>query len=289
MARPRSCVRSACFGALLIAVAASAGADVLLYKGKHRQVEELLPIAQTLLSDAGRARVDARTNSLLLVGDAALLAEVERVLVAQDRAPRTVLLRYAEKRVSELGAQGFQIRWSFEGDGYRVGSARPPAGAGSRVAIGVEDSRAERVGDFAGTLRVLEGSTGRIQTGSAAPITLPTRRGPVTAWSSAVSGFEARPRILGDGRVHLELAPFDARLSRGAVEHAGASTTLVVSPGGHVVVGGLARETSDSAASPLSGASAARAADERVLVIRVDVEKPGSVPAAAQDAPTAPR
>jgi type II secretory pathway component HofQ len=261
--------RIACALAALL-LAASAAAEMLLYRGKHRPVEELLPIARTLLGDAGRAEVDARTNTLLLVGEARLLSEVEAVLSAQDRAPRMVVLHYGTQRLSDLEAAGARVRWSVAGDGYRVGNARAP-GEGVRIAAAVDAERARGTAALDGTLRVLEGSAGTLYTGAAVPMALATPEGPAAAWVSAESGFEARPRILGDGRVQLELRPFDARLAGSAVEHAGAATTLVVAPGEDVVIGGIATDRAGSTLGT-AGANSGRSADDRVLVIRVEVE-----------------
>jgi type II secretory pathway component GspD/PulD (secretin) len=261
--------RLACACALLLA-AAAAVADVRVYRGRHRQVEELLPIARALLGDAGRAELDARTNSLVLVGDARTLAEVESVLAAQDRAPRTVVLRYGTQRLSDLEAAGVRVRWSVAGDGYRVGNARP-AGEGVRIAASADATHAQGTSSLDGSLRVLEGSAGTLYTGASVPMALATPEGPAAAWVSAETGFEARPRILGDGRVHLELRPFEARLAGAAVEHAGAVTTLVVAPGEEVVIGGLATRHAGSEYGT-AGAASGRGADERVLVIRVEIE-----------------
>jgi hypothetical protein len=243
---------------------------VRVYRGRHRPVEELLPIVRALLGDAGRAEVDARTNSLVLVGDADTLDEVVGVLSAQDRAPRTVMLRYGTQRLSDLEAAGIRVRWAVSGDGYRVGNARLP-GEGTRIAVAVDASRSQGDMSLGGSLRVIEGGAGTIYTGASVPMALATPEGPAAAWVSAESGFEARPRILGDGRVHLELRPFDARVSGAAVEHAGAATTLVVAPGDEVVIGGLA--TSHTGVERgTSGVARSSGDDDRVLVIRVEVE-----------------
>jgi hypothetical protein len=286
--RPATRLACAC-AALLFAVAAAA--EVRVYKGRHRPVSELLPIVRTLLGDAGRAEVDARTNSLVLVGDAKTLDEVVGVLSAQDRAPRTVVLRYGTQRLSDLEAAGIRVRFTVEGDGYRVGNARLP-GEGTRIAVAVDASRSQGDMSLDGSLRVIEGGAGTIYTGASVPMALATPEGPAAAWVSAESGFEARPRILGDGRVHLELRPFDARmggrlesrptrseakpsevhgLAGAAVEHAGAATTLVVAPGEEIVIGGLA--TSHAGAERgTSGVARSSGDDERVLVIRVEIE-----------------
>ena len=45
---------------------------------------------------------------------------------------------------------------------------------------------------------------------------------------AAESGIEVRPRVLGDGRVRLDLRPFQGRLrDDGSISYSGAETTLV--------------------------------------------------------------
>jgi hypothetical protein len=72
--------------------------------------------------------------------------------------------------------------------------------------------------------------------------------------------------------VQLDFDPFDARAGPGGrVEHAGASTSVVVEPGRTLALGGLERSR-DARGAGLSGAAAARASDERLLVVSVSVE-----------------
>jgi type II secretory pathway component HofQ len=90
---------------------------------------------------------------------------------------------------------------------------------------------------------------------------------------TASTGFEARPRILGDGRVQVDLAPFTGRFGRGGrIESSGASTVVTVAPGETVAVGGLDQARDGSRTELLSGAQEARTRDDSVLLLRVDVE-----------------
>jgi type II secretory pathway component HofQ len=125
----------------------------------------------------------------------------------------------------------------------------------------------------AGTLRIVEGHTGRIATGTSVPVTTVTPRRVETTYVSADSGVEVRPRILGDGRVQLDLAPFGASLQPGgAIATFRAATTATVAPGESVVIGGIDRSREEVAREILTGAASGRRAGQRVLIIRVEVE-----------------
>ena len=89
---------------------------------------------------------------------------------------------------------------------------------------------------------------------------------------TAESGFEASPRVLGDGRVELALRPFDESVQPGgAIERTGADTVLVLDPGTTVAVGGIVSEQSTSHGA-FSGAGGRGASQESLLLVTVEVE-----------------
>jgi type II secretory pathway component GspD/PulD (secretin) len=252
---------------------ASAQRRVEVYKVQYRTAEELLPIVQTLLAGNGSAAVDRGTNSLVLIGDPAAVGDALDLLGLQDRKLRTVVLHYDTKRVRDLEAQGFDVRWNVEAGDFRIGNVRRPPGSGSSVAVRADASDRQADERFSGLVRVMEGETGRIETGETAPFTSRDRFGANTQFVTASTGFEARPRILGDGRVQVDLAPFTGRFGRGGrIESSGASTVVTVAPGETVAVGGLDRARDGSRTELLSGAQEARTRDDSVLLLRVDVE-----------------
>jgi len=223
----------------------------------------------------------------LLVGDSRAVSEALTLLATQDRLLRTVVLRYDTKRVRDLEAQGFVVSWTARSGDLRIGSVRPSPGSGTSVDVRA-DAAMERLADsFTGTMRVSEGSSTRIETGTSVPFTTPSRRGPSTQVLTAATGFEARARILGDGRVQVDLAPFAGRLApltgaqtgerAGAqtgehgVETLSASTQIVVTPGETLVVGGIGGASQQRQRS-LQGASSESTGDDTVLVLRADVE-----------------
>jgi len=269
-----------------------ASAETRVYEARHRPAAELLPLAEAALGDRGRAAAGPSGRRVVLMGDAAALAEVVALLEEMDRPLRSVVLRYRSERREELEARGVEVDWGAHHGDVRVGrvrergashrssdSARHRSGDRAEVRVHAEALRGEEETDLAGTLRVAEGRSARIATGTVVPVRVGGHGGPhrhhheSTVLVSAESGFEATPRILGDGRVELALRPFEGRPGAGgSVHHTGAATTVRVEPGETVAVGSLAREVRSSRRDLLSGAASAESRSEWVLLISVDVE-----------------
>jgi len=273
-----------------------ASAETRVYEARHRPAAELLPLAEVALGERGRAAEGPSGRRVVLVGDAAALDEAVALLEAMDRPLRTVVLRYRSERTEELEARGVEVDWGAHHGDVRVGrvpgrdashrsSDAPRHRSGDRsrqgadVRVHAEALRSDAESDLAGTLRVAEGRSARIATGTVVPVRVGGHGGPhrhhheSTVLVSAESGFEATPRVLGDGRVELALRPFEGRPGAGgSVHHTGAATTVRVEPGATVAVGSLARETRTSHRDLLSGAGEAELRSERVLLISVDVE-----------------
>jgi type II secretory pathway component GspD/PulD (secretin) len=156
----------------------------------------------------------------------------------------------------------------------------------------VEGGAARRTSTFAGELRILDGQSGRIATGTEAPVTSRrirrTRHGAMieesTQLANAESGFEATPRVLRDGRVELALRGFESSLRTrssftgsdaarpdGVIDRASAETRIVLAPGATVALGGITRAESAQHGS-FAGGGASDAAQERLLLVTVNVE-----------------
>jgi hypothetical protein len=260
---------------LLVACATPAGAapQAEVYRARHRTAEELLPYAEAALGDAGRVVVDAGTNSLVLLAERPeLLRGALALLAAQDRALRSVVLDYESRRANELEAQGIRIDWGVATGALRIGNLIVPAGD-ARVRLAPR-AAGERVStSLAGSVRILEGHSGRIATGETAALTTRGRWQDTTTLVAADRGLEARVRVLGDGRVQLELRPFEARFrGDGRLETSEAATTLVVEPGQTVVIGGWLEQGAAASLDAFAGAERTRTRDERVLAITARVE-----------------
>ena len=94
-----------------------------------------------------------------------------------------------------------------------------------------------------------------------------------TTFVSAERGFAARPRILAQDRVQVEIAPTDDSVDdRGRVEFSGAATTVIVKAGETVALGGISRSSDEDHAGSRVIAASENAKDERVILLTVEFE-----------------
>jgi hypothetical protein len=239
-----------------------------VYRAKHRLAQELLPIAQAGLGDAGSAVVDRGTNSLVLIGEPAAIEAALALLAAQDQRQRTVVLRYESRTIAELEASGVRVEWSVRSGGVRVGNARGESG----LALLRRGRSARESGSFSGQLRLVDGGSGRISTGTALPIVRRGRRGTSTEFVRAESGFEARARVLGDGRVRVRLFPFETQPGAGgSLDFSAAETEVELASGETAVIGELSTGATQRDAAPASRDDA-EAREERVLLLTATLE-----------------
>jgi len=260
---------------LAIALAAGvAGAErkIHVYRPQSRGAAELVAPAQAALGDAGSAALDAGTNALVLIGEPDAVGAALALLAELDRPQPTVVLHYESQRADELAARGVRIAWSVDAGSVRVGNVHAPPGV-DLLAVRPFDVRAKQSARLAGVLRVQDGQSGRIETGTAVPVVHH-----ISPWEShvstlsATSGFEATPRVQGDGRVRVSLEPFEGALQRGgAIRTSGAATELVLEPGETVAVGGLSAPSEQRRGGTGGAAREERYADW-LLLLRVEVE-----------------
>ena len=258
----------------LLPAHAHAQRRVEVYTVKHRAAEEMVPIAETAIGRDGSVTVDRRTNALVLLGDAAAVADALELLAAQDRRPRTVVLRYDTRRIRELAEQGFEVHWTAKAGGFRIGNLARPRGSGSSLALSASEAIEKLTDSFTGTMRMTEGASTRIETGTNVPITTVGRSGASTEYVTAATGFESSARILGDGSVQVDLASFAGVLagSGGAIETTSASTLVTVKPGETLAIAALARSSEAQRREAGGGARSASVRDETVLLLRAGIE-----------------
>lgn len=272
--------RVALLAVLLAAALAAQAAErtVQIYRPHSRTAAELLAPAQAVLGDEGTATVDAGTNTLVLVGEPPAIAAALVVLEELDRSLATVVLHYESQRLEELTARGIQIAWSISAGSFRVGNVRAPPGT-DLVALRPFDDRREGRSRLRGMLRVQDGQVGRIESGATVPI---VQR--VSPWQSQValvnasSGFEARPQVLSNGQVRVEIQSFEGALEPGGViRHSGAATEITIEPGETVAIGGLEQER-EQRSRGLGGVAEEKRYEDQVLLLRVEVETRSPTP-----------
>jgi len=271
--------------ALALLFAAPALAEMEVYHPRHRAGEDLRPLAEAALGPEGSVAVDGNTGALVLIGTAAAVGQALELLTLQDRPLRTVLIRHETRTLRGLEAAGYRVAWSAGGESLRVGNVEATRvgnveAARSGAAVVLDAHRGSGDGVQASSLRVLEGEWGRIAQGDEVVLPSGSHRYPDAVRVAADSGLEVRPRILGDGRVRLDLRSFQAQLrtqpspvrSAASVAHEGAITTLVVTPGVPAVVGGIGRSGASSTGSLGGGARSGSGRRDSVLVVTVTLD-----------------
>lgn len=243
---------------------------VEVHKPRHRPAAELVSIAQLALGEEGTAVADPGTNSLVLIGTRAAVDRAIALVQAQDQPRRTVILHWSARDQAELEAAGIRVEWSARVGSVRVGTILFPE---DRLDVRAEILRTERERRLEGTLRLLDGETGRIGQGRSVPVTTRDRYGRAsTAFVEAEQGFQATVRVLGNGKVRVEIQPSDDRVSsRGFTRFAGASTVVEVVPGDLVLLGSIG-EWRDEGQRGSRILSTNQRSEERVMLLRVEVE-----------------
>jgi len=255
---------------VLLLLALPALADMEVYRPVHRTGEDLRPLVEAALGPEGSVALDGNTGALVMIGSADAIAQALALLALQDRRLRTVFVQHETRTLAELEASGQRVVWSAGGDRLRIGNVESSR---SGAAVVLRASRGSKLGSHASSLRVLEGEWGRIAQGSELLLPVGSAFYPDAVRVAADSGLEVRPRILGDGRVRLDLRPFQSRVRPGGiVAHQGAVTTLVVTPGQPAVVGGIGRTSQSSSSGRGFTASRGSGQRESVLVVTVTVE-----------------
>jgi type II secretory pathway component GspD/PulD (secretin) len=258
---------------LLFLAAPSAGERAIeVYKAANRTAAELLPLAETAMAGEGSAALDSGTNSIVLMGPPAAVERALTLLRQQDQRRRTVVLRYESKRVDELAAEQIRVDWSAGSGSVRVGNVIFPGDpTGVRVSGRAIQSHGED--SLAGILRVMDGEVGHIGRGRSVPVHTGGILTSSTTFVSAERGFTARPRILAEDRVQVEIAPTDDSVDdHGRVEFTGATTTVTVTAGETVALGGISRSSDEHRTGSRVITASEAAKEERVLLLTVDIE-----------------
>lgn len=263
--------------ALLLVVAwASAGIAIAqdraveVHKPSHRPASELVAIAQVALGDEGSAAADAGTNSLILIGSRAAVDRALALVRAQDQPRRSVTLHWSSRDQAELEASGMRVDWSLGSDSVRVGTVIFPE---DRVEVAAQVLRSDRERRLEGVLRLLDGETGEIGSGRSVPVTTRDRYGrSSTAFVEAEQGFRATPRVLGNGKIRVEIQPIDAQVDLGGrTRYAGASTVVEIEPGQTITIGQLTN-TADEGSTGARILSTNRRNRDRLFLLRAELD-----------------
>ena len=191
-----------------------------------------------------------------------------------DPSLHDLVVRYASLPVADLEAQGLRVEWRSVTRKLRIGDVVPAHPLPSVAAPPPSDRRREIELE---ELEFVEGEPGRLWSDVGAPVA-PGALMPYGVPEDpqfvepTETGFDVTARVLPDGRVRLELVPFDTRhapvaASASQPAHAPAPTSVTVAPGSKVAIGDLPR----AAGGSFSTIGRAAPREERVLVVEVEV------------------
>ena len=237
---------------MAVAAASQCRAETLVYPMQYRTAAEAVPMVQSLLSPAGRAVADARTNALLVVDDDETLQRVREFLEGFDKLGKQARIRV---RFDESGVRertGVEARARASGEDWSVSAGKPMRKDG--VEVRVQDRSRSQQGSSEFFVTVVSGSAAYIMVGQDILYTERwvdlTRRYARVTESVTIqrieTGFEVMPVILKD-HADVEIIP---RISYGGpnsrvVRFAEASTRLVAPIGQWVTIGGASQQSNE--------------------------------------------
>jgi type II secretory pathway component GspD/PulD (secretin) len=196
---------------MVLSAALSAAADVAVIEVGYRDVLEMLPIVETLIAPGGKVSADQRTNSLVIVADAASIARVRDFLAGMDKPVPQAVVRVRFDSERSIGDRSLAASGRVSGDDWSVGTT----GARSDgVRVRVQDRTVSADGSTEAMLRIMSGSRGYIRVGEDIPYTtrwvnLTRRYGRVVEniyFQRVDTGFDVRPVIQGN-QADIEIVP----------------------------------------------------------------------------------
>lgn len=265
--------RLCCVVFLCLPLLALAQQSMELIPLKHRTMEQVLPVLQSLLEPGDS--LSGMNDQLILRASPTTRAQVKQALAAIDTPVRSLLIHVTQNRDDAMSRSGAQTYGKIETGTTRV--IQPPAGSaqgGARIeirsgdsVIGAQAGSTQQAGSTRAqqSVRVVEGGRAFINVGQSVP--LPMRQvvqGPggtmvteTTAYRDSGQGFYAEPRLSGE-RVTLEISPqYDTPGHQvyGSVNTQRVSTTVSGRLGEWIEIGGANQQFSSQKSGNLSTGS----------------------------------
>ncbi len=277
-------LRVLCLCLPLLAVAQQ---EVEIIPLRHRTVDQVLPVLQSLLEPGGT--LSGMNDQLILRASRNNRAQIKQVLAGIDTPVRMLMINVAQNRDETMLRSGAQAYGRIESGSTRI--VQPPAGAapgGARIEIrrgdsvvGAQAVESQGSGSVRSgqSVRVVEGGRAFINVGQSVP--LPMRqvvRGPggtvvndTVVYRDSGQGFYAEPRLSGD-RVTLEISPqYDTPGNQGygSVNTQRLSTTVSGRLGEWIELGGTNQHVSNQGRGNLSTGSM-QGSDNRSIWLLVE-------------------
>jgi len=239
------------FLALACLVGVSLAAEVAVIKVNYRSAAEILPQVQNLLTPEGKASVDTRTNSLIVVDTKESLTKIQAFVSSMDQPVEQVKVRFRfqEQGVSTNRGVGASGTVSGEHGSVTMGGDRREG-----VHVRAQDRVVNRRGNTESFISVMSGSSAYLWVGKEVPFTerwvyyTHHYAHVVTTvnFERIETGFEVLPIVAGN-TVQIQIIPRISSLERGGqiVRFTEAATTLSVPKGQWVTFGGSSEQSNE--------------------------------------------
>lgn len=252
----RTLLALACLALSLVAQAAT---EVLSLH--YRSAEEILPLAQSVLGNAGRVR--AYGNQLIVSAEPEQIAELQDVLQRLDTPPRRLLITVANVADSDASSGDYGVDGSIgTGNVWIIGGRSAHYAQND---IHVTRSSTHGSGNSLQQVQATEGYPALIHSGQSVPLTsyevdaygYPVQR---REYRDIGQGFQVIAHLHGD-QVQLDIRSQQERLDErsGSIAVQGADTRVSGRLGEWIELGGV----SESRAENRSGLLSQRAASSR--------------------------
>lgn len=273
----------------LVLFATCAVADNLeTYNLHQRQASELIPILQPLLPPG--SAISGQGYTLIVRGNADAQNTVQQLLEKLDASLHNlrISVRFSAPTRLTSNSSGADIR-VHAGDGdttIRGRAGQVPRDSAGQITVhgkdvsvrgGISEQYQTSTDDSEYSLRVLEGNTAYIRTGTAIPYGTQTVYPGGTVQGSIElhqvdSGFYVRPRLRGD-EVLLDILPQREKESAsggGRIDTQSISTTVSAPLGQWTELGGVSTSSSQQSGQTLYSTSNTRNSDNAIFV-KVDI------------------
>jgi type II secretory pathway component GspD/PulD (secretin) len=236
-------------------------AEVAVIKVNYREASDLLPMVKTLLSSEGKASLDERTNSIIVVDSSAAIAEIQAFVATMDKPAEQVRVRFRFQETSRSTDRDISTsgRYSEEHGSVAFGGAEEDG-----VHISAQDSISQHRGQTESFISVMSGRPAYLWVGREIPFTQRwvylthtyAHEVETVEFHRVETGFEVKPVVAGD-RVHIEIIPRISSFDEGTevVYLTEASTKVTVLRGQWVTIGGTSEQSNDAIRAILSTGS----------------------------------
>ncbi|OGP52733.1 MAG: hypothetical protein A2Y65_07440 [Deltaproteobacteria bacterium RBG_13_52_11] len=239
-------------------VGSSPAAEVAVIKVNYRSAADILPLVEALLSPGGKASVDTRTNSLIVVDTGESLAKIQTFVAGMDRPAEQVRVRFRFQETGLSTDRGISTSARISGE---HGSVATGGAEEEGVHVRARDSVVNRRGTTESFISVMSGSSAYLWVGRDIPFTerwvyLTHTYAHVVEtvnFQRVETGFEVRPIVIGN-TVQIQIVPRISSFDREeqVVRLTEASTTVTVLKGQWVTIAGTSAQSNEAIRDILS-------------------------------------